>query len=336
MKAVVFHGVGEPETVRVEDVAEPVAGPGEAVVRVHAAALNHRDLFIRRGQYAGLRFPVVPGSDGAGVVSALGAGVDRVAVGDRVVINPGLAWGDDPRIPAPTFHILGLPDDGTLADYVKTPASSLFPWPVGLSAAETAAIPLAGLTAYRAVATRGRAHAGETVVVLGVGGGVATFALLIARQLGARVFVTSGSEEKLERARALGAEGGVNYRGANWVKDLREMAGGGGPDLVIDGTGGTVFEQAIDLVRPGGRVVTYGSTLGAAPALQVRRIFFKQIDILGTTMGSSEDFSAMIDLFGEGKLRPVVDRVFPLGEIGAALVHMDGAAQFGKIVFTTL
>lgn len=336
MKAVVYHGVGELETVRVEDVAEPMPGPGEVVVRVHAAALNHRDLFIRRGQYAGLRFPVIPGSDGAGVVFALGEDVDGVALGDRVVINPGVGWGDNPRIPAATFHILGLPLDGTLAEYVRTPASSLAPWPTGLSAEEAAALPLAGLTAYRAVATRGRARSGETVVVLGVGGGVATFALLIARHLGARVFVTSGSKEKVERARALGAAGGVNYHEADWVKSLRDMVGEGGPDLVVDGTGGTVFNQALDLVKPGGRIVTYGSTLGVAPDLQVRRIFFKQIDVLGTTMGSPEDFAAMIDLFGEGKLRPVVDRVFPLDQIAVALGHMDGAAQFGKIVLKTL
>lgn len=331
MKAIVLHEIGDPEKLRPEEAADPEAGPGEVVVRLRAAALNHRDLYICRGQYAGIRFPIIPGSDGVGRVAAIGEGVTNVAVGDEVIINPSLDWGDDPRVQGPGWRILGLPDNGAFAELVKAPAGSLFPRPPGLSDEQAAALPLAGLTAYRAVATRGRLQAGETVLVVGIGGGVATFALLIARQLGGRVLVTSGSDEKLARARELGAENGFNYKTSDWVKAAR-AATDGGPDLIVDGTGGETFGQALDLARPGGRVVTYGATNGATPELLARRIFWKQLNIMGSTMGSPDDFRAMLALFGANGQRPVVDRVFPLDETGAALRHMEEAAQFGKIV----
>ncbi len=332
MKAIVLHRVGEPEDLHLENVADPTPAPGEVVVRLRAAALNHRDLYICRGQYAGLRFPIIPGSDGVGEIAALGNGVENLKVGDQVIINPSINWGNNPRVQGPDFRILGLPDNGTLAQLVKVPAQNVLPRPAGLSDEEVAAIPLAGLTAYRAVVTRGELQAGETVLVLGIGGGVATFALMIAKQLGARVLVTSGSEEKIARARALGAEEGFNYKTTNWVKAVQAATGGQGPDLIIDGTGGQTFDLALDAARPGGRIVNYGATTGVVPEVAVRRIFWKQLDVRGSTMGSPADFRAMLSLFGEGKLRPMVDRVFPLAETGAALKHMDHAAQFGKIV----
>ncbi len=212
MKAIVLHDIGELETIQLEDAADPRPGPGEVVVRLRAAALNHRDLFIRRGQYAGLRFPIIPGSDGAGTVAAVGDGVTEVRPGDDVIINPSVNWGDDPRAQGPAFKILGLPDNGTFAQLVAVPAANALPRPPGLSDEEAAAIPLAGLTAYRAAVTRGRVGAGDTVLVLGIGGGVATFVLLIATALGARVLVTSGSDDKIARARALGADDGFNYK----------------------------------------------------------------------------------------------------------------------------
>jgi zinc-binding alcohol dehydrogenase/oxidoreductase len=331
MKAIVLHGVSEPEALRPEDVADPTPGPGEAVVRLRAAALNRRDLYICRGQYADLRYPIIPGADGVGEVAAVGPGVAGAAVGDQVVINPSLDWGDNPRVQGPKWRILGLPDDGTFAQMVKVPANSLFPRPAGLSDEEAAALPLAGLTAYRAVVTRGGVRDGESVLVTGIGGGVATFALLIARHRGARVLVTSGSDEKLARARDLGAEAGFNYRTSDWVKAVR-AATNGGPDLIVDGTGGETFGQAVDAARPGGRVVTYGATTGATREFLVRRIFWKQLDVLGSTMGSPDDFRAMVALFSRGGPRPVIDKVFALAEAGAALHRMEEAAQFGKIV----
>ncbi len=332
MQAIVIHGVGDPTQLRLETVPDPTPGPGEVVVRLQAAALNHRDLYICRGQYAGLRFPIIPGSDGVGEVAAVGPDVTHVQGGDQVVINPSLEWGDNPQVQGPRWRILGLPEDGTFAELVKVPASSVFPRPDGLSDEEVAALPLAGLTAYRAVVTRGQVQSGERVLVLGIGGGVATFALQIAAALGAEVFVTSGSDEKLDRARQLGAEAGFNYRTSNWVQEVRAATGGQGPDLIIDGTGGRTFDQALDAARPGGRVVSYGATTGPVPELQVRRIFWKHLHVVGSTMGSPADFQALLDLTASGRLHPVVDRTYPLSEAGKALQHMEEAAQFGKIV----
>ena len=332
MKAIVLHSVSEPEALRLEEAPDPAPGPGQVVVRLRAAAVNHRDLWICRGRYAGLRFPIIPGSDGVGEIAAIGRGVAGVSSGASVAINPSLDWGDDPRAFGPKFRILGLPDNGTFAEQVAVPAANVLPRPAGLTDEEAAAVPLAGLTAYRAVVTRGRAQRGETVLVLGIGGGVATYALLIARQIGARVLVTSGSDEKLARARALGADQGFNYKTADWVAAAREATGGLGPDLIIDGTGGATFERALDAARPGGRVVSYGATTGNVPELTVRRVFWKQLSVLGSTMGSPDDFRAMLALFGEGRQRPVVDRVFSLADAGAALLRMERAEQFGKIV----
>ena len=332
MQAIVIQAIGDPAQLRLETVSDPNPGPGEVIVQLYAAALNHRDLYICRGQYAGLRFPIIPGSDGVGEVAAVGAEVTNVQVGDQVVINPSLEWGDNPQIQGPRWRILGLPEDGTFAEQVKVPAISLFPRPAELSDEEAAALPLAGLTAYRAVATRGQVQPGEQVLILGIGGGVATFALQIAAALGAEVFVTSSSDEKLDRARQLGAKAGFNYRASNWVQEVRAATGGQGPDVIIDGTGGRTFDQALDAARPGGRVVSYGATTGPVQELQVRRIFWKHLNVLGSTMGSPADFQALLALAASGRLHPVVDTTYPLKEAGKALLHMEEAAQFGKIV----
>ncbi len=331
MRAVVLRETGGPEVLRVEEVPDPTPGPGEVVVKLEAAALNRRDSWIRQGKYAGIHLPVVLGSDGAGEIVATGDDVDDSLEGWRVVINPSLEWGRDARVQGPFFKILGLPDDGTYAEYVRVPASAIHAMPSSLSPEEAAAIPLAGLTAYRAVVTRGQAQVDEHVVITGVGGGVATMALQMARYAGARVTVTSGSEAKLARAQEFGAQGGVNYRDPNWVKALRELTDGG-PHLVIDGTGGTQLDQLLDVVRPGGRIVSYGSTLGNAPELQIRRIFWKQLTLMGTTMGTDHEFAEMLKWFETGAISPIVDCVYPLEQAADAHRRMDDAAQFGKIV----
>jgi NADPH:quinone reductase-like Zn-dependent oxidoreductase len=332
MRAVVLRDLGEADQLKIEEVPDPVAGPGEVVVRLEAAALNHRDVWIRRGMYAGIKLPIILGSDGAGKVETVGAGVDAALVGKAVVINPSLDWGPDDRAQGPQYRILGLPDDGTYAQRVKVPAANVAARPEGLSAEEAAAIPLAGLTAFRALVTRAQVQAGETVLVTGIGGGVSTFALQIAKQRGARVFVTSGSDDKLARAKALGAEGGVNYKAADWPKQIVALGGGQGPDVVIDSVGGETFGKAIEIVRPGGRIVTYGATTGPAEKLEIRRVFWKQISILGTSMGTASEFPQMLALFGPGGLKPVVDRAFPLADASGAHRRMEEAGQFGKIV----
>src|SRR5438094_2360520 len=260
MKAIVLREIGGPEVLRLETIADPAPGPGEVVVRLKAAALNHRDVWIRKGMYAGIKLPVILGSDGAGVVESVGPGVNSPRVGAEVVINPSLDWGDDPRVQGPNFRILGLPDDGTYAERVKAPAGAVQPKPAGWSWEESAALPLAGLTAYRAVVTRAQVASGDTVLVTGIGGGVSLFALQIAKAQGARVVVTSGSDAKLERARQLGAVGGANYKKGDWGADVVKLLGGTGPDVVIDSVGGETFGRCGDIARPGPRIVTYGAT----------------------------------------------------------------------------
>ena len=330
MRAVVLHAVGDVEQLRMEQRPDPHPGPGEAVVRLRAAALNHRDVWIRKGQYAGIKLPIILGSDGAGQVVEVGSGVDRSWVGRDVVIDPSLNWGTDERAQGSSFHILGLPVDGTYAEMVLVPAANLHPKPAHLSWEEAAAVPLASVTAYRALVTRAQVQPGETVLITGIGGGVAATALVIAARLGAKVWVTSGHDAKLTAARTHGAEGGVDHRKDDWPKTLVAEIGYR-PDVVIDSAGGDTFNKALDVLKPGGRLVTYGSTLGAADRVEIRRIFWKQLNVLGCTMGPPSDFAAMLKLY-EGGLRPVIDKVFPLEQASDAHIRMEAGDQFGKIV----
>ncbi len=330
MKAAVLDGVGHP--IQLQEVEKPVAGVSEAVVKLSAAALNHRDVWIQKGQYAGLKFPIVLGSDGAGTVESVGDGVDKMWLGKNVVVNPSIGWGESEKTQAKTYKILGLPDDGTFAELVKIPATNLAEKPEHLSFAEAAALPLAGLTAYRALFSRAKLQAGETVLMTGIGGGVALFGLQFALAQGARVFVTSGSDEKLDKAKALGATGGVNYKQPDWAKELQEQAGGF--DVILDSAGGDGFGNLINLAAAGGRIVFVGATAGNPPNLDMRKIFWKQLSLLGSTMGSPNDFKAMMTFVSEKKITPVVDAVFTLADTEAALRRMENAAQFGKIVLT--
>lgn len=331
MRALRLHEIGGPQNLRVDDLPLPAVGDGEVLVRVRAAALNRRDVFITQGLYPKIRLPVTLGSDGAGEIARLGSVVSGLREGDEVVIDPMLAWGEDARVWDPaTATILGMPRDGTFAQYVVVPVDNVHPKPSTLSMEDAAAIPLAGLTAYRALFTRGAVQPGETVLITGVGGGVQTFVLLLAKWAGAHAIVTSGSDEKLERARALGADLAINYAAnPDWPKLLRST----GPiDLIVDSSGGDTLRNALDVVRPGGRVVVYGGTRGEA-TIKLFPLFWKHVSILGTSMGSPQDFSAMLRLFDDG-LKPAIDRVFALDEGVAAFERLATARQFGKIILT--
>lgn len=328
MRAVQLTAVKQ---LHVTDVPEPRAGAGEVIVDVRAAALNHRDVWILNGQYAGLKWPCIPGSDGAGVVSAVGAGGEARAVGREVIINPSFNWGGDERVQGAQFQILGLPRDGTLAEKIAVPAAQLTTKPAHLSWAEAAALPLAGLTAYRAVFSRGRLQPGERVLVSGIGGGVALFALQFAVAAGAEVWVTSSSAEKIARAVKLGAKGGFDYRDENWAANAGKTPGQF--DLVIDSAGGEGFGKLVDATASGGRIVFYGATRGDAP-LPMRKVFWRQISLLGTTMGSPTDWGAMVDFVAKYKVRPVVSDTFGLAQAAEAFARMDRGEQFGKIVLT--
>ncbi len=290
------------------------------VVNLKNAALNHRDLWIRKGQYAGIKFPSILGSDGAGLFE-----------GQEVLINPSLGWGRSERAQGPDYRILGLPDHGTFAEAVLVPRTNVHPKPAHLTMPQAAALPLAGLTAWRCLHTRCKARKGERVLISGIGGGVALLSLQFAVALGAEVWVTSGSDEKIAKAVAMGAKGGANYRTEGWHKQLQREAGGGF-DVVIDSAAGDQFGILVGLCNQGGRVGIYGGTMGKINGLSPQIIFWKQVSILGSTMGSNRDFSQMLAFVQNHEIVPVVDKVFSLKDGNAALSYMENAAQFGKIV----
>ena len=333
MKAVVLHELEGPESLSYEDVQDPEPGFGELVIRLRNAALNRRDVFATQGMYPGVTpdiLPGIPGSDGSGEVAAKGDGAEGPDEGTEVVINPALYWGDNPKVPGKEYRILGLPDDGTYAQFVKVPADHVFPKPSHLSHEEAAAIPLGALTAYRALFTRGQLQEGETVFVPGIGGGVATFVVQMAKAAGATVFVSSGEDEKIEKAKELGAEGGVNYNSEDWSKELKSMAGG--VDLSVDSIGGDAFNNMIQLAKPGGRIVVFGATAGPASKVMTISIALKNLDVFGTAMGNAQEFGDMLEFYEKNDLHPVINETFALQEAAAAQQHMEEGKGIGKIV----
>ena len=318
MKAIRLHEIGGPQNLRIDDIERPAPPADEVLVRIQAAAFNRRDVFITQGLYPNIQLPRTLGSDGAGVLEA---------TGEEVVIDPMLGWGDDPDVWRTDATILGMPRDGTFAQYVSVPKANVYPKPRALTMEEAAAIPLAGLTAYRATFTRGELGPDETILIPGIGGGVQTFVLLFAKAVGARAIVTSGDNEKLERAKALGADVTINYRETpDWQKTLKR----GEVDVVVDSSGGDTLAKATSALRPGGRIVIYGGTRPES-TLRLFPIFWNHIDIRGTSMGSPSDFAAMLKMF-DGDLRPAIDRVYAMNDAVAAAERMAKADQFGKIV----
>lgn len=328
MKALVLRGIKEP--LRMEEVTIPSLREDEVLVRVKAAAFNRRDWWIQQGQYAGLKFPIILGSDGTGVVERLGSDRHQEWMGKSVIINPGNNWGDQEAYKSADFSILGLPEDGTFAQYVKVNVNKLYDLPGHLSFEEAAAVPLVGLTSYRALFSRADLKAGEKVLIAGVGGGASSMALLWAVAAGAQVYVTSGSTEKIEKAKLLGAIGGVNYRDEAWGKELKALAGGF--DVILDSALGEGFSTLLEVANPGGRIVFFGGTAGNLPPLNGRLIFWKQLSLLGTTMGSDADFKAMLNFLNEHKIKPVIDSVADWEQGEAAMRKMDDSSQFGKII----
>lgn len=328
MQAAVLEAKDQP--VSIQEVPDPAPGAGQVVVRIRAAALNHRDVWIQRGQYAGLKYPIIVGSDGSGTVHQVGEGVDSALRGKEMIVNPGQQWGENERVQSTAFKILGLPEDGTFAQFLKVDAQYLIPKPAHLSFEEAAALPLAGLTAYRALFRRAGLAADEKLLITGIGGGVAMLGLQFALACGAAVYVTSSGEEKIRQACGMGAKGGVDYTQEDWVKQLQAEAGLF--DVILDSAGGEGFAQLLDLAAPGGRIAVYGATRGNIPELATRKIFWKQLSILGSTMGSETDFEAMLAFVEEHQIRPVIDHVFPLAETEAALRRMEQGQQAGKII----
>lgn len=325
MKALIIKKLNEnPELV---EVPAPKPSKNEAVIRTRAAALNHRDLFILQGQYADIQMPVILGSDGAG---ELETPVAKARADKKVIIYPALDWGDNSNFQSKSFRVLGMPENGTFAEQICIPRANIFPMPEHLSWEQAAALPLAGLTAWRTLFNRCQLKKGERVLITGIGGGVALTALQLAVAAGAEVFVTSGSAEKIERAVALGAKGGANYRNEGWGKQLKQEAGGF--DVIIDSAGGDGFALFPSLCNPGARVGFYGGTLGKVNGLSLQPLFWKQISLLGSTMGSPREFRAMLTFVQKHEIVPVVDSVFALSEGAKAFEKMGKGEQFGKIV----
>ncbi len=332
MRAAILRSHGGPEAIEPGDWPDPRPGPGEVVLEVVCASLNRRDVWIRRNP-ARVEWPFILGSDAAGVVAELGEGVGGLAVGDDVIVLPGVGWGDRDDAPGPGFEIFGVPRLGTHAERVAVPAECLYPRPAELSWEEAAALPLAGLTAWRALVTRGGVREGATVLVTGAGGGVGTFLIQIARELGARVLVTTSSDQKLARARELGADGGADWRDPEWPAAIRALAGGA-VDVVVDSAGAAAFPGAVEVLRDGGTLVNFGDTAGEEARLDLGRLFFGQLSIHGTTLGSPREFAALLEHVARASWRPVVDCVLPLERCRKAHERMDDPDRIGKVVLT--
>ncbi len=318
--------------VTLTDVADPTPGPNQAVVRLRAAALNRRDYWITQDLYPGIVTPVILGSDGAGVVESIGSDVASFQPGDEVILYPARNWGPNPAAQGPDFTVLGMPDNGTFAERILVEGDQLVAKPTHLDWTETAAIPVAGITAYRALAVQGAAQAGQSLLITGIGGGVAVFALQLAVALGIRVVVTSSSAAKIERACEAGAAGGISYKDPEWSKQCLKTYGGF--DVIIDGAGGPGFADLVRLLKPGGRIVSYGSTAGRPKDLDLFKIFWRQLSVAGSTLGSLDDFRALLQLMATHQIKPIVDEVHPLTEGPAAIAAMEHAAQFGKVALT--
>ena len=323
MKALRIHEDGGPEVLRLDEVENPVAGPGEVLIRLKAASLNHLDIWLRQG-LPSVPKPRILGADGAGVVEALGEGVDGFELGQRVVLNPGLRNGAE---------IVGEHRDGTHAELIAVPRENVHPIPEELSFEEAAAFPLVYETAYRMLVTRAGLREGEWVLVWGIGSGVGSAAFLIAKALGARVVVTSSDDGKLERARELGADETVNHESGDVVSVVKE-ATEGGPHVVVEHVGEATWKTSLQVARTGGRIAVCGATSGPNPPANLHRIFWKQLSILGSTMGTAEDFAGVYELVASGRVKPLVDRVFPLEEAAEAHRHLESGKQFGKVVLT--
>jgi len=338
VRAVVIREHGGPEVLRIEERPAPSPGPREVLIRVRAVGLNHLDLWVREGVPGHVfPLPIVPGCDVAGVVEALGPGAAGCARGDEVVLSPGLSCGrcracrrgEDPL--CRDYGILGESRDGGCQELLVVPDTAVFPKPPRLDWAEAASVPLAFLTAWHMLRARARVEPGERVLIHAAGSGVSAAAIQIAVLLGARVIATAGSTEKCARAVALGAEACINYREQDFVGEVRRWTDKRGVGVVVDHVGADTFDRSIRCLSKGGRYVTCGATSGYELKTDFRPVFFKSLSILGSTMGSGDELAAVLDLVTAGRLRPVVDGVFPLDKVADAHRRLASREAFGKV-----
>lgn len=327
MKALVLRE----NSFQIEDFTAPECNEREVLVKVKFAALNHRDEWIRAGQYAKIQYPSILGSDGMGEVVATGGAEGEGLIGKNVLINPNINWGDQNAYQdMKHYEILGMPSYGTLAEFISVDIDRVNQIPDHLSESEAAALPLAGLTAYNALFNKGKAHKDMNILISGVGGGVAQFAFQFALAIGAKVWVTSSKEEVLEKCIEMGASGRVNYHRPEAYTQIRQESGG--IDLIIDSAGGDGLNDLLSTLNPGGKYVFYGATRGIPSNLNLRMIFWKHLSLLGTTMGSDEDFKNMLAFVEKHKIHPIIDKIYPFENVVEAFDLMKAGFQFGKIV----
>jgi NADPH:quinone reductase-like Zn-dependent oxidoreductase len=338
MRAAIFHETGGPEVVRIEEVPTPRPGPGEVLVQVKAAAMNHLDLWIRRGLPIDTTMPHIGGSDVAGVISEVGEGVDAGRVGQRVVVNPSLwdgtcEWcrrGEESM--CPRFRIMGEHTNGGFAEYLAAAADHVYPLPDGYAFEDAAALPISYMTAWRALHSRARLRPGEDVLVLGASGGTAIAAVQIALGIGARVFAVTSGADNVERLRGLGAAFVYDRAQQDWPAALNADTGRRGVDVVVENVGAATWKGSLRALAQGGRLVTYGATAGPKVEIDIRALFWRQVSLLGTTMASKAEFEAMLQAAFSGALRPVIDTVMPLDHARQAHERLEAGGQFGKIV----
>lgn len=321
----------KPAQIVVREIEISTAKEGEALVKIKAAALNRRDQWIREGKYPNIQFETTLGSDGCGVVEQVRLEQDQHWVGKTVIINPNVDWGDNPDCQTSGYQVLGMPTDGTLAEYITIPVHRLIEKPEHLTDVEAAALPLAGLTAYRALFRHGKLQKKQQVLITGIGGGVSQMAFLLAKAQGAAISVTSGSTEKLQQMKDMGAVHVYNYRD-EW--DRQALADKVQFDLTIDSVGGAQLNNLIKLTKPGGKIVLYGATTGLTPKLDLYRLFWNQITLQGSTMGNDEEFKEMVAFVKQHQLKPLIDSERPFEHVIEAFDRMQDVAQLGKLVVT--
>jgi zinc-binding alcohol dehydrogenase/oxidoreductase len=328
VKAVLFKGKDHPMVF--QDFELPKPTKDQVLVKLHAAALNHRDIWIRREQTTSAEKGIILGSDGSGVIEAVSEEGDPDLIGKSVIINPSHDWGKNPNVQGDSYKILGFPDHGTFAEYLLVSKKYIHEKPGHLTFEEAAAVPLSGLTAYRALFTKARIRPGEKILITGIGGGAALWALQLALAFQAKVYVTSSSVDKIKKAVELGATEGFNYKESNWIEKIKKSTHGF--DVIIDSAGGSGFPALLDLALPGGRIVLFGRTAGTIPDIAPRTIFWKQLSVFGSTMGTSDEFLSLLDFIEKKKVKPVVDEVMRLDQAEEAISKMELGSQFGKIV----
>jgi zinc-binding alcohol dehydrogenase/oxidoreductase len=328
MKALVLTGPGQTEWKEVET---PALSAGKALVKIRAIALNRRDEWIKQGKYPNIRYGGILGSDGSGVVESVADEKDNSWVGREVVINPNIDWGPDPDVQSKKYCILGMPVNGTFAEYCLVDADRLQPKPFHLDFLQAAALPLGGLTAFRALFRQGELKAGQNVLISGFGGGVAQFAFLFAQAAGANVYVTSGSDEKIARALKMGARGAYNYKKESNYSDLWKTKGGF--NLIIDSAGGDQVNNFIKVLKPNGKIVFYGATNGLPSKIDLYRMFWNQLSLQGTTMGNDYEFGEMLTFVSKNQIRPIIDSIRPFSKLPQSLDDIALPNKVGKIVF---